>query len=65
MGFISASMTMIIGYFAIEFIKKNKKNLAQFPIICEFLDKNEVETEKVSNDVYLIVLAFALKDFIF
>ena len=63
MGLISASITVIIGYFAIEMIKKHKETLKDIPIISDFI---EIDTEKkISNDAYLIVIAFALKDFIF
>ena len=63
MGFISASFTVIIGYFTIEFLKKNKESLKNMPIVADFIDKKDMKT--VSNDAYLIVLALALKDFIF
>lgn len=63
MGFVSATFTLMIGYFTIDFIKKNKKTLKDMPIINDFIDIDEKET--ISNDVYLIVFAFVLKDFIF
>jgi hypothetical protein len=65
MGFISSSITVIIGYFAIEFIKKHKKNIKDIPILSEFIEIDKEDNDKISNDAYLIVLAFALKDFIF
>ena len=33
MGFISAGITVMIGYFAIEFLKKNKETLKDLPVI--------------------------------
>jgi len=63
MGLINASITAIIGYFAIEMIKKHKEKLKDMPIISEFVEIDP--TKKISNDAYLIVIAFALKDFIF
>lgn len=63
MGLVNASFTFIIGYFAIEMIKKHKETLKNMPIISDFVDiDNE---KKVSNDAYLVIIAFALKDFIF
>ena len=63
MGLVNASFTFIIGYFAIEMIKKHKETLKNMPIVSDFVDiDNE---KKISNDAYLIVIAFALKDFIF
>jgi hypothetical protein len=63
MGLINASITAIIGYFAIEMIKKHKEKLKDMPIVSEFVEIDP--TKKISNDAYLIVIAFALKDFIF
>jgi len=63
MGLINASITAIIGYFAIEMIKKHKEKLKDMPIISEFVEIDP--NKKISNDAYLIVIAFALKDFIF
>lgn len=63
MGLVNASFTFIIGYFAIEMIKKHKETFKNMPIISDFVDiDNE---KKISNDAYLVVIAFALKDFIF
>ena len=63
MGLVNASFTFIIGYFAIQMIKKHKETLKNMPIVSDFVDiDNE---KKISNDAYLVVLAFALKDFIF
>ncbi len=63
MGLVNASFTFVIGYFAIEMIKKHKKTLKNMPIISDFVDiDNE---KKISNDAYLVIIAFALKDFIF
>ena len=63
MGLVNASFTFIIGYFAIEMIKKHKETLKNMPIISDFVDiDNE---KKISNDAYLVIIAFALKDFIF
>ena len=63
MGFISAGITVMIGYFAIEFLKKNKEQLKDMPIVSEFIDLDNMDS--VSYDAYFIVMAFALKDFIF
>tara|TARA_B100000123_G_C25738894_1_gene432846 strand:+ start:2092 stop:2283 length:192 start_codon:yes stop_codon:yes gene_type:complete len=63
MGLVSASITLIIGYFTIEMIKKHKETLKNMPIVSDFVDIDE--NKKISNDAYLIVIAFALKDFIF
>lgn len=63
MGFISAGITVMIGYFAIEFLKKNKEQLKSIPIIADFIDVDNMDS--VSYDAYFIVMAFALKDFIF
>jgi uncharacterized membrane protein YhdT len=63
MGFVSASITLVIGYLVIEFLKKNKETLKDMPIVSDFIDTEEME--KVSYDAYFIVLAFAMKDFIF
>lgn len=63
MGLVNASFTFIIGYFAIQMIKKHKETLKNMPIVSDFVDiDNE---KKISNDAYLVVMAFALKDFIF
>lgn len=63
MGLVNASFTFIIGYFAIQMIKKHKETLKNMPIVSDFVDiDNE---KKISNDAYLVVIAFALKDFIF
>ena len=63
MGFISAGITVMIGYFAIEFLKKNKEKLKDMPIVADFIDLDNMDS--VSYDAYFIVFAFALKDFIF
>ena len=63
MGFISAGITVMIGYFAIEFLKKNKETLKDLPVISDFVDTENMD--KVSYDAYFIVFAFALKDFMF
>lgn len=63
MGFIRAGITVIIGYFAIEFLKKNKEQLKDIPIAKDFIDLDNINN--VSYDAYFIVLAFSLKDFIF
>tara|TARA_B100000123_G_C25406174_1_gene286592 strand:- start:76 stop:267 length:192 start_codon:yes stop_codon:yes gene_type:complete len=63
MGLVNASFTFILGYFAIQMIKKHKETLKNMPIVSDFVDiDNE---KKISNDAYLVVIAFALKDFIF
>ena len=63
MGLVNASFTFIIGYFAIQMIKKHKETLKNMPIVSDFV---EIDNEKkISNDAYLVVIAFALKDFIF
>ena len=47
----------------VEKIKKHKETLKNMPIVSDFV---EIDNEKkISNDAYLVVLAFALKDFIF
>ena len=63
MGFVGAGITVIIGYLVIEFLKKNKESLKDMPVVSDFIDTANME--KVSYDAYFIVLAFALKDFIF
>ena len=44
-------------------IKKHKEKLKDMPIVSEFVEIDP--NKKISNDAYLIVIAFALKDFIF
>ena len=63
MGFISAGITVMIGYFAIEFLKKNKETLRDLPIVSDFIDTEKMDS--VSYDAYFVVFAFALKDFMF
>ena len=58
MGFISAGITVMIGYFAIEFLKKNKEQLKDMPIVSEFIDLDNMDS--VSYDAYFIVFAFFL-----
>ena len=54
MGFISAGITVMIGYFAIEFLKKNKEKLKDMPIVADFIDLDNMDS--VSYDAYFIVL---------
>ena len=61
MGMSNAIITFAIGYFIIQFIKKNKKLLKSFPIVSIYVD----DKEGCSNDAYLVVLAFCAKDFLF
>ena len=44
MGFISAGITVMIGYFAIEFLKKNKEQLKSIPIIADFIDVDNMDS---------------------
>ena len=46
MGFVSASITVIIGYFAIEFIKKHKETLKNMPIVSDFVEIDEKKKDK-------------------
>jgi hypothetical protein len=62
MGFVSGTITLVIGYFAIQFIKNNKEHLKDIPIVKDYVKD---EKKEVSKDAYLIVFAFALKDFLF
>jgi hypothetical protein len=57
----NALITFAIGYFIIQFIKKNKKLLKSIPIVSMYVDN---ENEECSNDAYLVVFAFCLKDFV-
>ncbi len=61
MGMANAIITFAIGYFIIQFIKKNKKLLKSLPIVSMYVDDNE----GCSNDAYLVVFAFCLKEFLF
>ena len=61
MGMANAIITFAIGYFIIQFIKKNKKLLKSIPIVSMYVDN---ENEECSNDAYLVVFAFCLKDFL-
>ena len=63
MGFIKAGITVLLGYFAIEFLKKNKETLKDLPVVSDFIDTENMD--KVSYDAYFIVFAFAFKDFMF
>ena len=60
MGFIKAGFTFVIGYFVIEFIKKHKEKLKNIPIIEDYINENSQNFE-----MYLLFLAFILKDFFF
>jgi len=61
MGMSNAIITFAIGYFIIQFIKKNKKLLKSIPIVSMYVD----DAEGCSNDAYLVVFAFCAKDFLF
>ena len=61
MGMANAIITFAIGYFIIQFIKKNKKLLKSLPIVSMYVDDNE----GCSNDAYLVVFFFFLKEFLF
>ncbi len=63
MGFFNAAITVIVGYFAIDFVKKNKETLRDIPIINDMVKLDE--TTSISSDAYLILVILALKDFVF
>ena len=44
----------MIGYFAIEFLKKNKEQLKSIPIIADFIDVDNMDS--VSLCAYFIML---------
>ena len=54
MGMGNAIITFAIGYFIIQFIKKNKKLLKSFPIVSMYVD----DKDGCSNDAFLVVFAF-------
>ena len=61
MGLINAAFTFVLGYFIIEFIKKNKDMLTKVPIISNLIGTPS-EGDKVSNDVWFLLAGFVLKD---
>ena len=60
MGVINAAVTYTIGYFIIKFIANNKEFLKKFPVVKDFVDNNN----GCSNDAYLLLFGFVLKDFL-
>ena len=61
MGLINASFTFVLGYFIIEFIKKNKDMLQKVPIISNLIGKPS-DGNEVSNDAWFLLAGFVLKD---
>ena len=61
MGLINASLTFVIGYFIIGFIKQYKKQIkdTNIPIISKMIDNTNKE---VSSDAYLLLAGFVIKD---
>ena len=61
MGLINASLTFVIGYFIIGFIKQYKKQIkdTNIPIISNLIDNTNKE---VSSDAYLLLAGFVIKD---
>tara|TARA_B110001469_G_C9640521_1_gene322068 strand:- start:1600 stop:1797 length:198 start_codon:yes stop_codon:yes gene_type:complete len=62
MGLINAAFTFVLGYFIIEFIKKNKDMLTKVPIISNLIGKPSEGDDKVSNDAWFLLAGFVLKD---
>jgi hypothetical protein len=62
MGLINAAFTFVLGYFIIEFIKKNKDMLTKVPIISNLIGKPSEGKDKVSNDAWFLLAGFVLKD---
>ena len=63
MGFIKSAMTLYIGYYLIEILKKHKDTIKKIPFISDFLEKNK--DKNISNETYILLFLFAIKDFIF
>jgi hypothetical protein len=62
MGLINAAFTFVLGYFIIEFIKKNKDMLKNIPIISNLIGEPSQEKDKVSNDAWFLLAGFVIKD---
>lgn len=62
MGFIKSAMTLYIGYYLLEILKKHKDTIKNIPFISDILKKKDKD---IPNEAYILLFLFSIKDFIF
>ena len=62
MGFIKSAMTLYIGYYLLEILKKHKDTIKKIPFISDILKKKDKD---IPNEAYILLFLFSIKDFIF
>ena len=65
MGLIKSSMTLCIGYYLIDLLKKHKNTIMKIPFISDILKKTKGDDKTISNEVYILLFLLSIKDFIF
>lgn len=63
MGILKSGMTLCIGYYLIDILKKHKDTIEKIPFISDFLKKNK--DKNISSETYILLFLLVIKDFIF